>query len=250
MSAAANGSGILVSQAGGRPIVTQQYLKQYSIGTGGKDIIWQPLRDSLAYPSAGSTSFKFMAQPIGAGTTSTLGAGAGTKILDDTNMDLSGILGQGNEFYQIGLEFMFTPGVSGASTSLQVVPGGEVAATAVGLWWDDVVAVGAAGVVTEKIGTNREYIQDGPLSRFPPCTHMIGNCALAALAPTTEATAFGLQISYAAWGGESYVIVPLYLTGLQKFTLTIDYEIAIPTPSAQIGQLKAFMRGYYIRQVT
>lgn len=250
MSAAANGAGIMVSQAGGRPIVTQQYLKQYSIGTGGKDIIWQPLRDSLAYPSAGATSFKFMSQPIGQGVTSTLGAGSGTKVLDDTNMDLSGILGQGNEFYQIGLECMFTPGISGASSAMQIPVGGEVAATSVGMFWNDVMTVGAAGIVTEKIGTNREYIQDGPLSRFPPATHMIGNAALAALTPTTEATAFGLQISYGAWGGESYVIVPLYLTGLQKFTLTLDYDIAIPTPSGQIGQLKMFMRGYYIRQVT
>ena len=39
--------------AGGRPVLTAAQLQQYSVGTGTSDVIWNPLYDSISYPSAG-----------------------------------------------------------------------------------------------------------------------------------------------------------------------------------------------------
>lgn len=241
----------LVSQAGGRPILSSGYLQQYKVGAQGKDIIWQPLFDSVTYPSAGSTSFSFFSSPIGQGSSSSLGAGSIAKNEYDTNLDLSGILGQGNEFYQIGLEFLYFPGIDPASATPALMPGtGSVASANVGAFANDLYAIGCAGLVTEKIGTNREYIQDGPLNLFPPATRLAVSSALASIAPTTQATQENYEISYAVWSGEPYVIVPIYLGSLQKFTLTLKYQAAIPTPSQVKGRLVVRGRGYYIRQVT
>ena len=244
-------SGALVSVAGGRPILSSQYLQQHKVGTSGKDVIWQPLRDQQLYPSTGQTSFKFFSEPIGGGNSAAFGAGTQAKTEYDTNVEIASLLGQGNEFYQIGLEFIYLPGILASSTTPAIQPGqGNVASGSIGEYVNDVHTVGAGGLVTEKIGTNREYIQDGPLSLFPPATRLIVQAALSSIAPTTQATQENCQINHAVWGGEPYVIVPIYIASLQKFTLSLQYAAAIPTPSGVGGLLIARARGYYIRQVT
>lgn len=251
MSNSLNQQGVLVSAAGGRPILTSQYLQQHKVGTSGKDVIWQPLRDQQAYASTGGTSFKFFSEPIGGGSTAAFGALVQAKTEFDTNVEIASLLGQGNEFYQIGLEFLYLPGITAASTTATLLPGaGDALATNIGEFVNDVYAIGAGGLVTERIGTNRDYIQDGPLNLFPPATRLVVAAALSAIAPTTQATQENFQINYAAWGGEPYVIVPIYIASLQKFTLSLQFAAAIPTPSGTAGLLIARARGYYIRQVT
>ena len=232
--------------------MNQSYLNAHKVGTQGKDVIWQPLRDAIIYPSAGQASFRFFATPIGDGTSAALGAGASvSKTEYDTNIDLSGILGEGNEFYQIGLEFLFLPGIGPSSTTPGLLPGqGTVATANIGAFVNDVYTVGAAGLVTEKIGTNREYIQDGPLNVFPSATRLAVNAAVAAIAPTTQATQESYQINYACWSGEPYTIVPIYLGSTQKFSLAVGFAAAVPTPSGVPAVLIARARGYTIRQVT
>ena len=241
----------LISEAGGRPILSPDYLQQHQVGTSGQDVIWNPLFDSLAYPSAGGTSFNFFSQPIGQGTTSEPGAGAGSKTKYDTNMDLSGILGAGNDFYQIGMEFLFLPGVQNtANTPFALFPGRSNTPATVGSFVNDVWAVTNGGYVTEKVGTNREYISDGPLSLFPPATRLAVAAAIAEIGPSSTSTGVGTEIAYAVASGEPYVIVPVYIQNLQKFSVVLEYAAAIVTPSQTIGRLIARMRGYLIRQVT
>lgn len=235
---------------GGRPILTPEYLSTHRVGVPGtKDVIWNPLFDFISYPSAGAQLFTFYANPQGQGTSSTPGAGAVPKQATDTNLTIGNQLTKGNEFYAIGSESLFYPGVSNANLPLALLPGRALAApTAAGQFVNDVWSVGNGGIKVLKIGTDRVYINDGPLFMFPPCTRLALQAALAGQG--TSSTGTGMQIEYAAWSGEPYTIVPIYIESNQQFTMTVTYPVLIPTPSTQIGRLGDRLRGYLIRQAT
>lgn len=235
--------------AGGRPVLTSAQLQQYSVGTGTSDVIWNPLYDSIAYPAAGLALFSFYSNPIGQGTSSTPGAGAVAKTIYDTNLTIGNQLTSGNEFYMIGSESAYMPGVSNAALPLTVLPGrvnDAATSTSIGIFVNDVWSVGQGGIKTLKVGTDRTYLQDGPLMLFPPTARLAVAAALAGSTLTT----IGMEIAYAAWSGETYTIVPVYIQSNQNWTLTVAYNTIIPTPSAQIGRLMDRMRGYLIRQAT
>jgi hypothetical protein len=236
-----------VALAGGRPVLTPDYLATHRVGVPGtKDVIWNPLYDFIAYPSAGSQLFTFYANPQGQGTSSTPGAGAVAKMATDTNLTIGNQLTRGNEFYAIRSESLFYPGVNNAALPLDVLPGRENLPTTVGIFINDVWSVGMGGIKTLKIGTDRVYINDGPLAMFPPVTRMAIQAALSGNAVTTA----GQEIAYGTWSGEPYTIVPIYIESNQQFTLTVSYPTVIPTPSTQIGRLGDRLDGYLIRQAT
>lgn len=236
-----------VAHAGGRPVLTPDYLNTHRVGVPGtKDVIWNPLYDFLSYPSAGGQLFTFYANPQGQGVSSTPGAGAVAKQATDTNLTIGNQLTLGNEFYMIGSESLFYPGVSNAALPLTVLPGRANVPTTVGVFVNDVWSVGNGGVKKMTIGTDRVYINDGPLMMFPPSTRLALQAALSGNAITTA----GQEIAYAAWSGEPYSIVPIYIQSNQQFTMTVTYPVIIPTPSTQIGRLGDRMRGYLIRQAT
>lgn len=236
-----------IAHAGGRPVLSPDYLQTHRVGVPGtKDVIWNPLFDFVSYPSAGGTLFTFYANQQGQGVSTTPGAGAVAKLPTDTNLTINNQLTKGNEFYAIGSESLFYPGVSNAALPLTVLPGRANAPTTVGIFVNDVWSVGNGGIKTLKIGTDRTYINDGPLMMFPPVTRLALQAALSGNAITTA----GQEISYAAWSGEPYTIVPIYIEANQQFTMTIAYPVLIPTNSAQIGRLGDRLRGYLIRQAT
>jgi hypothetical protein len=238
-----------MAYAGGRPILTPDYLSTHRVGVPGtKDVIWNPLYDFAAYPSAGQLLFTFYANQIGQGTSSAPGAGAVAKSLFDTNLQINNQLTQGNEFYGIGSESLFYPGVSNAALPLTVLPGRSNVPTTVGIFANDVWSVGNGGLKVLTIGTDRRYIQDGPLFMFPPATRLAIQAAVAEVSAT--ATGVGMEITYAAWSGEPYTIVPIYIESNQSFTMQVTFAALIPTPSTQIGRLGDRLRGYLVRQAT
>jgi hypothetical protein len=233
----------------GRPVLTQDYLNSHRVGVAGqKDVIWNPLYDWIAYPSGGGLLFSFYANQIGQGTSSTPGAGAVAKSIYDTNLTISNQLTKGNEFYAVGSESFLQPGVSNAALPLTVLPGRANLPTTVGIFVNDVWSVGQGGVKTLTVGTDRKYIQDGPLFMFPPVARLAVAAALAQVSAT--GTGSGIEISYASWSGEPYSIVPLYIEANQQFNLTVAFNTLIPTPSNQIARLGDRLRGYLIRQPT
>lgn len=233
--------------AGGRPVLTPDYLLSHRVGVAGtKDVIWNPLYDFIAYPSAGALLFSFYANQQGQGTSSTPGAGAVPNQITDTNLTINNQLTKGNEFYAIGSESLFYPGVSNAALPLTVLPGRANVPTTVGIFVNDVWSVGNGGIKTLKIGTDRVYIQDGPLQMFPPTTRLAVQAALAG----NDITTAGQEIAYASWSGEPYTIVPIYIESNQQFTMQVTFPVIIPTPSTQIGRLGDRLRGYLIRQAT
>lgn len=238
-----------MSYAGGRPVLTPDYLSTHRVGIPGtKDVIWNPLYDFQAYPSAGQLLFTFFANQIGQGTSSAPGAGAVAKSLFDTNLAINNQLTKGNEFYAIRSESLFYPGVSNAALPLTVQPAKTntlATPTSIGQFLNDVWGVGNGGLKVLTIGTDRRYIQDGPLAMFPPVTRLAMQAAIAAGSVTT-----GEEVTYAAWSGEPYTLVPIYIETNQSFTVQVTFAALIPTVSAQIARLGDRLGGYLIRQAT
>lgn len=235
--------------AGGRPVLTPDYLNTHRVGVPGtKDVIWNPLYDFISYPSAGQLLFTFFANQIGQGTSSAPGAGAVAKSLFDTNMSINNQLTKGNEFYGIGSESLFFPGVSNAALPLTVMPAKSntlATATSIGQFINDVWSVGNGGLKVLTVGTDRRYIQDGPLFMFPPVTRLAAAAAISQGSVTS-----GEEVTYASWSGEPYTVVPIYIETNQSFTVQVTFAALIPTVSAQIGRLGERFRGYLIRQAT
>lgn len=233
----------------GRPILTTTYIQAHTVGVPGtQDVIWGPLYDAQAYPAAGSLLLTFFAQPQGQGTSSAPGAGAVNKTVFDTNMITNNQLSLGNEFYAIGSETLFFPGVNN-STSTTAAFGIEpqVASAGIGEFINDIYNVGNGGIKVLTVGTDRKYINDGPLNLFPPATRLAGFGALSATATTITTIA---QYQYAVWSGEPYTLVPIYIQSTQQFTLVVSFAGLIPTPSGQPARMIERLRGYLIRQAT
>jgi hypothetical protein len=245
------GNAAAASLGGGRPILSPDYLLAHRVGIPGqKDVIWNPLYDFQAFPSGGFTSNQasFFSNQQGQGVSSAPGVGTNvSKTQWDTNLQAPNQLTLGNEFYAIGSETLFYPGVTNVTNSaFALLPGRSDVPTSIGLFVNDVWEVGNQGFKALKVGTDRFYIQDGPLMMFPPTTRL----AVAAAVAGNAATNAGGEIAYAAWSGEPYTVVPIYIQTNQLFTVFIYFPVAIALPSGQIGRIGERLRGYLIRQAT
>jgi len=227
-------SGAVFAMMGlGRPILTQSDLDQHRTALATQDIIYAPLFDSALYGTAGQNQIVLFTSPVGQGVTSAPSA-TGSKTLADTNMTAAGQLTKGNEFFMIGQELMLFPGQSPEVASLTGAINGFV---------NDTYTVGKSGFLTLQIGSNRNYIQDGPLMIFPPAVRLA--VAGAAGAPTTATITSVLNMEYASWTGEPYAITPVYIEATQGFQEVLQWPGAVPINST--ARLFSRLRGYLIR---
>lgn len=246
------GGAAAASMGGGRPILSPEYLLAHRVGVPGqKDVIWNPLFDFQAFPSGGIAGgqITFFSNQQGQGTSSAPGVGTNVpKTQWDTNLQAPNALTLGNEFYAIGSETLFYPGVSNiTNAAFGILPGRSIVApTSIGLFVNDVWEVGNQGFKALKVGTDRYYIQDGPLMMFPPVTRLALNSAITGI----SATNVGGLIEYAAFSGEPYTLVPIYLQTNQLFTMFYYFPTQIALPSGVIGRVGERLRGYLIRQAT
>lgn len=223
--------------AQGRPVLTQAALQAHLSALQTQDVIWAPLYDYQTYGTQGATQFTFFTSPIGSGTTSAPGA-TGSKTIADTNMRAAGQLTKGNRFFMTGFEVILFPGA--AST---FGPGETTTEANSGRFANDVYAIGKAGTAVLTVGSDRKYIEDGPLNMFPPVTRLALAAALAIAATSTALN----QVDYAAWSGEPYTIVPVYIDENQGFQVTLNFPVAVAPPSAIAPRIGARLRGYSIR---
>lgn len=217
----------------GRPILTRTELDKHRTTVGPiSDVIWAPLYDSGSYTGTGTLNMTFFASPLGQGTTSAPGA-AGSKTLADTNMTAAGQLTKGNEFYMTGQEIIFYPGVNPALAGSSLI----------GQFVNDTYTFAKSGVLTLTIGSNRTYIQDGPLAMFPPVTRLGVAAALTGATTTNLAD----SVTYGVMAGEAYSITPVYLEATQGFQEVINWPALVSLPSAQNARVYSRLRGYLIR---
>jgi hypothetical protein len=222
----------------GRQILTQAQLQQHVTQLSTQDIIWAPLYDANTYVgTTGHLQLTFFLSPIGTGVTSAPGA-SGPKTIADTNMTAQGQLTQGNDFFMVGQEVLFYPGEN---------PGvGLEAAANVGNFINDTYSFSKAGTLTLSIGSNRQYIQDGPMAMFPPLTRLSVATALAGGEPGTG-TQNASEVTYAAMGGSPYNITPVYITATLGFNETFAWPALVALPSGNNARVFSRMDGWLIR---
>jgi hypothetical protein len=253
--------GMLSSGAGGLPILTPGYLQAHRVGIPGqKDVIWNPIFDSNIYPSGGVTTqaLAFFTNQQGAAVTSVSpGAyyGQTGKTQFDTNLQAPNAFTLGQEFYIIGSETDLIPGYPTTTTawSWGYLPGSLAAAsvtTTPGVYFsflNDTWVASVIGFKSLKVGTDRYYLQDGPLGKFPPKSRLSAAVAVAADITTSGDAAFA---NYASFSGHPYLIVPIYLQTNQLFTMVYTFAGSIALPSGFPMLMRERMNGYLIRQAT
>lgn len=226
-------AGIIAMMGLGRPILTQDELNQHRTALAAQDVIYAPLFDSATYATAGQTQIVLFTSPLGQGTTSAPSA-TGSKTLADTNMTAAGQLTKGNEFFMVGQELMLFPGESPESVGGNNVINGFL---------NDTYNIGKSGVLTLQIGSNRAYIQDGPLIIFPPSARLAVQAAIGGV--NTASTQSISEALYAAWAGEPYAITPVYIEATQGFQETIQWPAVVTIVAT--ARLFSRLRGYLIR---
>lgn len=217
----------------GRPILTVDELNAHVTQLATQDVIYAPLYDSASWGTAGQTQLTFFTAPVGQGTTTAPGA-SGTKTLADTNLNSAGQLTKGNEFYMTGQEFMFFPGS---------LPEQDITAAGINGFLNDTYVASKSGFVTLQVGSNRSYIQDGPLGIFPPNARLYVAAAIGGT--DTAATNAILTQTYAAMSGEPYEITPVYIEATLGFQETIQWPAAVTL--ATTARIFSRMRGYLVR---
>jgi hypothetical protein len=220
----------------GRQILTQTQLNAHVTQLADQDIIWAPLKDANTYVgTTGHLSLNFFLSPIGNGTTSAPGA-SGPKTIDDTNMTAQGQLTAGNEFFMVGQEIVFFPGENPANVE---------APAAFGNFINDTYAFSKGGTLTLAIGSNRNYIQDGPMGMFPPLTRLNVSTAVSAEEGITGTSI--AEVTYAAMGGSPYNITPVYITSNLGFQETLSWTAPVVLPSGNNARVFSRLDGWLIR---
>lgn len=217
----------------GRPVLTQSQLQSHAVNLTTQDVIWSPLYDSAAYiATTGQTQLSFFSTPQGQGTT-TAPSATGAKTLSDTNLTAAGQLTKGNAFYAIGQEILFYPGENPETLTTVVANN----------FTNDTYIFSKSGILTLTVGSNRTYIQDGPMAMFPPATRLAVAAAIGGVAVTNSL----VEVNYGVMSGEVYSLVPLYLDANLGFQETITWPAAVALASANNARVFARMRGYLIR---
>jgi hypothetical protein len=220
----------------GRPVLTLAQLQNYVPQLAAQDIIWAPLYDSNNYiGTSGQLSLQYFSVPQGQGTT-TAPSASGNKSIADTNLQSAGQLTLGNAFYMTGQEIQFFP-----VTNPEGAPG-----TQNGNFLNDTYVFSKNGTLTLTVGSNRIYLQDGPLGLFPPATRLAVASAITGLT-NTAATNDLVSSTYAVMAGETYSVVPIYLQANLGFQEILSWQAAQALPSAMNARVFLRMRGYLNR---
>lgn len=227
---------------------SMQEMLNFSVNRPGQwERIKQGLYDTTIYATAGATSFNFFATPIGQGLSAAPGNANGTKTIADTNMTLAGQLPAGQNFLVQTIEADFVPGsVSTANTFTLVNPIVFAAAASAGTVFaaiSDIVAIYRTGTLTFSVGS-KIYLQEGPLSKFPPQAHL----DVAGGVASTSATVGQTTLSMARAEGRPYHIDPVRLENGQNFSVVAAWPVAVATPSGFNGALRVTLDGYLFRQ--
>jgi hypothetical protein len=200
-------------------------LQKYSVNRAGQlEGVRSSLYDFQAYAQAGQTELNFFQVPVG----------QASKTLADTNMQTAGSLPNPQNFLvtNIQIYFYFT-------ASDLAVFGAQAAAEQV----NDVYDVMKSGYLEFFIGS-KNYVQEGPLGRFPPRTGLILSAALTD--QTTAAAASQSRIAYANFGGAPYDLTPpILLTPTQNFRVSTKWPTAVAISA--IARIGCVMEGVLYR---
>lgn len=203
-------------------IPSRAQLAQYSVNRPGWEAVKQSLYDYQAYAAAGQSSLTFFALPIG----------QSSKTLSDTNMTLAGQLPKNQEFLVQSIEIHVFPTTPTVTAQMPAVFGAQAAQSLV----NDVYIIGRSGNLNFTIGS-KPYLQEAPLGRFPPKTHLSIDAALSDA--TTAGAALQARTGIGYWVGRPYSLdaAKLLLPENQNFSVTLSWPEGVQaiTNPARIG---------------
>lgn len=212
----------------------------------------QSLYDFLLYPTAGQTQLTFFANPLGQGGSSSPGlTTANAKTLADTNMESAGQLPAPKMFLIESIEVQFEAGsVSTAATytpqvvhSAAAAPAATNNASVAGGAANDIDAIRRSGWLNLFVGS-KTYLNEAPIGRFPPKTRLEANGSVSTNSATTQA----IEFAVAKWGGRPYYVEPaILLPSTQNFSVTLNWPVAVATPSGFNGRIGVILDGYLYR---
>jgi hypothetical protein len=210
-------------------IPSLQDIQQFNVNRVGQyEAVRQTLYDFQTYANAGTTtSYTFFQVP----------KGQSAKTLADTNLTLAGTLAAPINFFVQSIEVVVFPGVN---------PATEVATNAISNFTNDIYVLSKAGFLDFFIGS-KSYLQEAPLGKFPPKTHLHGWSAISQSDSTASTLARG-SIEYAAFGGRPYFIDPgILLAPTQNFSVTLNFPTTTALPSAADARIGVVLDGILYR---
>ncbi len=184
-----------------------------------KEVIWEPLYDTVTYPAAGASSLILFQDQIG----------KSGKTLSQTNMDLDGQLPSGKALKVVSVQLAF---YSGFSSNLHA-PGQVSDVT------NDVRTFTENGSLKFRINS-KEFLRQAPLGKFPPAERLDGFTAQA-----TSKTVAGNSIDYtdyAVAAGRVFSISGLLLESNQNFHIELNDLPALP--SGVDGRIVCTLNGW------
>lgn len=185
--------------------------------------------DFQTYAAAGQATLTFFQNPVG----------FNGRTKEDTNFPGAGQLPSGLQFTLQEMQFEFYPGAT--------VPVGAFGAQAAPLFVQDVYAVGSRGYVEFKY-LSKNFVEDGPLSRFPTDVRLAGFGAFADA--TTAGAALQSRLNYAQWAGRPYKTKNIAINPNTGFTVTVSWPNGVVAlPSTVAGRLACRMKGILRRDV-
>lgn len=191
---------------------TIQELQAYGVNVAdAASVIYQPLYDTLAYPTAGTPSLTFFQRT----------AGAVDGGLEMTNMEVAGALPTPKNMLVRAIE---------------ILP--------VGFSYDDLKALEARGHVSFKVGTGT-YLDEVGLAQFPTQNHVDADFAVA----NDTAAADIIKLENAYYCGRLFKIEPVRLEPNMNFSLSINFEkgnVALPS-GATDALLRVRLLGHQFR---
>ncbi len=195
---------------------TLDQLSAYSVNRPGQlsGLRWE-LYDFQTYAAAGSTQIDFFQIP----------QGQSGKTLADTNMEAAGTLPNPKAMLVTDIQVFFTP------------TGDISAAAAISELSNDVKDFYMGAAYLEFFIGSTNFVQQGPLVRFPPRNGLTG---------FNDIGTGAFMLNYVSAGGAPYLIEPqIKLEPTQNFKVSLKFPTAIATSTtARVGVI---LGGYQYR---
>jgi hypothetical protein len=182
-----------------------------------KEVIWEPLYDTVTYPTAGGNLTFFQDQ-----------IGKNGKTLVDTNMELDGQLSKGKAFLVTGIQIAFY-------SALESDNSGTGQAFALSQEYEN---LSQSGHLIFRI-QSKEYLRQGPLGKFPPVERIGGDVA------TWGQNATQNNIQYTQLSGREFSVRGLLLESNQNFSISLNDLPALVGPNP--GRIMVTLNGFSAR---
>lgn len=214
---------------------------------GQSEIIRQRLYDFNLYPAAGAQRLAFFQLAVGQGITTALGGTVGsTKTLQDTNLEIGGVLPSGKSVLVESIEVLYLPGsVATANTYTPATIGGFIAVAAATVWgYSNDINIFYQGGMLELNVLSKNYLREAPLMSFPPKASLDFSAATA----TNSATTAALTAQVAKATGRPYYLEPrITLQPAVNFEVALLWPAVVANPSGFNARVGVYLDGYTMR---